>query len=113
MRRTHPLRQPSAATSPNSMGEFTQKAKAHNMITIGSPAARSFVSWARSASQDDELFILFALHIPIRHVERSVAKSKHLGASAPHKPPLGQSFNADNRPIGRLFDIFSSKSYSP
>ena len=36
MRRTHPLRQPLAATSPNSMGEFAPKGKAF-ISTYGAP----------------------------------------------------------------------------
>ncbi len=32
MRRTHPLRQPLADTSPNSMGEFAPKGKARSLI---------------------------------------------------------------------------------
>ena len=35
MRRTHPLRQPLADTSPNSMGEFAPKGKARELIIYG------------------------------------------------------------------------------
>ncbi len=34
MRRTHPLRQPSADTSPNSMGELAPKEKVYNLIAF-------------------------------------------------------------------------------